>query len=473
MSYVLRPYQEQLVGDIRNALRSHRSVCLQSPTGSGKTVLISHMIAEARSRGLGSWLTCHRKELVEQLSGALWAMGVPHGIIAPGHRQTKEPVQVASIQTLVRRLDRLCPPNMLVLDEAHHATATTWKRVVEHCSRSWIVGLTATPARTDGTGLDDIFDALVPGPTVDWLIEQGYLAPYRMYAPTQAIDLSGIHSRGGDWVRSELEAALDRSRIVGDAVEHYQRFVAPGTCLVYCVSRHHARNVEQAYRAAGVEAVYCAGDTPKPERDSIVSGLRRGSPPVVVSVDLFGEGLDCPGLNAVQMLRPTQSLGLYLQQVGRALRPEEGKDAAIILDHVHNSLRHGLPDDEREWTLEGRKRRRGSTGEAPIALLNCPECFCVFRRAAGECPNCGWQATVQPREIEEVDGELREIDQTTIRRQRAWEEQQAYKEGFEGLVRLAVARGYKFGWAAFRWARKTGSDAKAWFGKERALRREL
>ena len=474
MTPTLRPYQVRLRDEARDKLRSVQSVLVQAPTGSGKTVTIADMIARAAERGHSAWLTCHRRELVKQLSGALWDAGVTHGKIASGHTETKHPVQVCSIQTLVRRLDRLSPPDLLVFDEAHHATAGTWRKTAEHCSGSWIIGLTATPCRTDGSGLDDMFDEIVLGPSVEFLIEQGYLAPYRLYAPAKTVDLSGVHTRGGDWVRSEMEAALEKSQIVGDAVDHYKKYVAPGTCLVYCVSRHHARQVTRAYRAAGIDARYCAGDTPDAEREAIVTGLReRGDPPVVVSVDLFGEGLDCPGLTAVQMLRPTQSLGLYLQQVGRALRPEEGKEAAIILDHVHNSLRHGLPDDERAWTLEGRKRSRGSKGEGtPVPLHNCPECFVVFRRMLGMCPQCGWKPDpAQTREIETVDGELREIDKAKLRKLKRQEEGKAAAEGFEALVALAVERGYRFGWASYRWAARKQGNPKQYFGEERKLRR--
>lgn len=473
----LRPYQEELVEKLRASLRVHRRSCLQSPTGSGKSVLIAHMIGRTAAGGHSAWLVCHRSELLEQLSGTLWAAGVSHGVIASGRVETRDAVQVASVQTLVRRLGRLPPPTLLALDEAHHSTAGTWRKVIDHCKGSLVVGLTATPCRTSGEGLDDIFNDLVPGPSIEWLTEQGYLAPYVLYRPPGGeVDTSDVHTRGGDWATSELEALVDQTTIVGNAVEHYLRMVAPGNCLTYCVSRKHARDVAAAYCAAGVNARYCGGDTPEMERNAIVSGLRRGEPAVVTSVDLFGEGLDVPGLKAVQLLRPTQSLTLFLQQVGRCLRPEPGKDHAIILDHVNNVGRHDLPCAAREWTLVGRKKRRGAQEKGP-ALRHCPECFAVFRAVLGACPLCGWVPETRERIPEVVDGQLREVDKAAIARERAWKRQEEgivrTTQGFEGLVALAIERGYRFGWAARRWSDVNGEPIKNCFTQESRIRKEL
>src|SRR3990167_9682367 len=169
----LRPYQEKAIADIRAAMRRHRRVLLTAPTGSGKGVLISFMMKEAAARGLRSWLVCHRRELLDQLSAGLHEVGVPHGIIAAGRDGSTAPIQIASVATLTRRLDKIQPPALLVLDEAHHAVARTWRRIMDHCAKSWVVGLTATPVRTSGEGLDDLFDALVLGPTGPELIQAG------------------------------------------------------------------------------------------------------------------------------------------------------------------------------------------------------------------------------------------------------------------------------------------------------------
>lgn len=474
---ILRPYQEELVTKLGASLRAHRRSCLQSPTGSGKGTLIAHMIGKMAAAGHTVWLTAHRSELIDQLSASLWEAGVSHGIIAAGRRETRDAVQVASVQTLVRRLSRLPPPRLLAIDEAHHSTAASWRKVIDHCKDSWIVGLTATPARTSGEGLDDIFNDLVPGPDVEWLIEQGFLSPYVLYRPPGGeVDTSQVHTRGGDWATDELEALVDQSKIVGNAVDHYIKMVAPANCLVYTVSRKHAHDVAAAYRAAGVNARYCGGDTPADERKAIIAGFRRCYPAVVVSVDLFGEGLDIPGLKAVQMLRPTQSLILFLQQAGRCLRPEPGKDRAIILDHVNNYSRFGLPCAAREWTLAGRKRRKGSIEQGP-ALRHCPECFAVFRAILGACPLCGWLPETRERMPDVVDGQLQEVDKAAVAREKAWKRQEEglvrSQEGFPGLVRLAMERGYKTGWAARRWSMATRKALPQCFTEERELRKQL
>lgn len=469
MALTLRDYQSDVLDRTSAALRVHRSVILQSPTGAGKSVIAAYMIHTSQARGLSSWLVCHRRELLDQLSETLSAADVAHGAIAAGKSMTKEPVQVASIQTLVRRLHLLPPPDVLVIDECHHATAETYLTVIKHCMErrgghkgSWHVGLTATPARTDGRGLGDLYNAIVQGPSVSELIQRGFLSPFRIIAPPAPVDVGGVHVSRGDYVRGELATVVDQAEILGDAVQHYLDYVSPGTCLVYCVNRLHARHVTEAYRAAGVDARYVAADISMDERHAVMTSFRRcGTPPVIVSVDLFGEGLDCPGLKAVQLLRPTQSLILHLQQIGRGLRIEEGKAALIILDHVGNTWRHGLPDDEREWKLET-TRSRGTAEDAGPALRHCPVCFAVFRASLGQCPQCGQSYQVEAELPTEDEGELQEIDAEKHRQKRAKRQIDQIEEWrakeLEDFVRIALDRGYKISWAGIRFAAKTDTD---------------
>ncbi len=215
---VLRDYQNELVRQTSVALRAWKHLILQSPTGSGKTVLTAHMMRTAAQRDMSSWFIVHRKELLEQTSEELWQSDVSHGVISAGRTPTIQPVQVATIQTLVRRLDQYKPPSLVIIDEAHHTAAASYRKVMEHCAESYVVGLTATPIRTDGRGLDDLFNGIVHGPSVKWLTEQGHLAPYRIVAPPSKIDLSDVHMRGGDYARGELEDAVDKQGILGDAV---------------------------------------------------------------------------------------------------------------------------------------------------------------------------------------------------------------------------------------------------------------
>ncbi len=477
MALTLRGYQADVLDRTSAALRTHRSVILQSPTGAGKSVIAAYMIHTSQGRGLSSWLVCHRRELLDQLSETLTAADVAHGAIAAGRSLTKEPVQIASIQTLVRRLHLLPPPDMLVIDECHHATAETYLAVIKHCMErpgdhpgSWHVGLTATPARTDGCGLGDVYNAIVVGPSVRELIQRGFLSAFRIIAPPAPVDVRGVHMSGGDFVRGELARVVDQADILGDAVKHYIDYVHPGTCLVYCVNRLHARHVTEAYRAAGVDAHYVAADISMDERHAVMTSFRRsGTPPVIVSVDLFGEGLDCPGLKAVQLLRPTQSLILHLQQIGRGLRIEEGKQALIILDHVGNTWRHGLPDDDREWKLEC-TRSRGSDEDAGPALRHCPVCFAVFRATLGACPHCGQTYQVEAKLPAEEEGDLQEIEAAAHRMKRERKREEGQAQGMHALVALAKERNYRFGWAARRHHFRTGISLKASYSEERQIR---
>lgn len=441
MAIELRDYQADLIERTRAELGRNRAVLMQSPTGSGKTALTVHMIAGAAARGNRSIFAVHRRELMEQTSHALWAQNVAHGQIAPNRRPSKLPVQVASIPTLARRLKSVAPPELLVIDEAHRAAAVTYRRIIEAWPKTKIVGLTATPQRTDGQGLDDLFDALVVGPPVRWLIERGWLCDYRLIAPPEQADLSGVKRKGGDYDRSDLAERMDRPTVIGDAIDNYRRYGNDGRCLTFCVSRKHGRHVCERYLSAGIRAEHVDGETPDAERRAALERFRKGQTRVITSVDLFIEGLDVPAVDVVQLLRPTQSLIVYLQAVGRGFRPAEGKNRLTIIDHVGNWHRHGLPDAEREWALEGRERKpRGRKEEESLPpMRQCDKCYTVFRPQA-MCPNCG-EAVIAGREIEEKDGELYEVDLDAARRERKREQGRA--RTLEDLVSLGVRRGYR------------------------------
>lgn len=460
----LRDYQLQAISDTRDALRQCDSILLTSPTGSGKTALTVHMMGVAASRGRSSIFLVHRQELLDQTSRALWDQRLEHGMIASGKAISRLPVQVASVQTLVRRLDKVDVPDLIVIDEAHRAAASTYQRIVAHMRernpRAKVVGLTASPQRTDGKGLSDLFDTLVYGPSVRWLIDAGYLADYELLAPPSEADVSAVKTRAGDYAKDELEAAVDKPAIIGDAVSHYLRLARGKRCAVFCVSRKHSRHVCEQYRQAGVTAEHVDGETPSAERKAIVARFMAGETLVLCSVELFIEGFDCPGIEVVQMLRPTQSVVVYLQAIGRALRPAPGKARALILDHVKNWERHGLPDDDREWSLEGRQKGKRKAGEQvpALSIVQCPApCFAIFRRDAGVCPKCGRPVDGGGRrELETVDGELEAVDVAALRKERKRE--QGAARSLEDLVRLGVRRGMKkpAEWACITQAARAG-----------------
>lgn len=417
-----------------------RSQLLVLPTGGGKTVCFSYMAGRAVEKGLRVWILAHRVELLDQISRTLREFAVPHGVIAPGYiADRRKPVQVASVFTLARRLERYDPPDLIIVDEAHHAiSASTWGKVITAFPAAKLLGVTATPIRLSGEGLGDLFETMVQGPTMRGLIDLGALSPYRLFAPA-GVDLTGVHTRMGDFVRGVIEAAMDKPSITGDAVAHYRKLAPGRRAVAFCVSVEHAVHVAEQFRAAGISAQAIDGGMDRTLRASVLSEFSAGRIQVLASCDLISEGFDVPAIEAAILLRPTQSLGLYLQQVGRALRVFPGKTEAVILDHAGNVKRHGLPDEERVWSLDGTQRRKGAQ-KSEVPVKTCGSCFATVHSAATHC-SCGFEFPVQKREVEHVDGELQEIDLATAVRMRRQEQGRAQTEA--DLVALGRSRGMK------------------------------
>jgi DNA repair protein RadD len=461
MTFALRSYQSDLIDKARVALREVPRVLIQSPTGSGKTALTAHMLGTAASKGRRSFFIVHRQELIEQSIATFETVGISTGVIAAGYRGNPfAPVQIASIDTLKNRLDKVTPPDLIVWDECHHVAAAGWARVMAAYPRALHVGLTATPWRLDGSGLGAHFDRMIKGPSVAWLIEQGFLSPYRAFAPSNP-DLGNVHSRAGDYVPAELETVMGQSAIVGDAVAHYRRLAGGKRAVAGCVSIKPSQAVAAQFKAAGVMAYHLDGTTPRVERRAAIKAFRDGHINVLTNVDLFGEGFDLPAIEAAILLRPTKSLALYLQQVGRALRPYPGKSHAIILDHAANIAAHGLPDEPREWSLEARERKRGGKSVEPnFAIRQCPRCYTAHRPAPA-CPSCSHVYEQAGRNVEQIDGELAEIDPAIARRAKARE--QARAETLDQLIALARARGYKNPekWAGYVWTARQAKGRAA------------
>lgn len=448
---ILRPYQSEIIAKIKHAYASGaKAPLLVLPTGGGKTVIFAHICRTLLASGKRALVLVHRRELIKQASDKLAAIGVQHGIIAPGYTTTRDAIQVASVQTLARRLERHARDcfDIVIIDEAHHAVAGTWERVLRRFRSARFLGVTATPERLDRRGLRGTFDTLIAGPNIRELIDLGFLVPAEVYAPPEMFDTSKLPKRRGDWTTQDLDSLLDAPRIFGCAIEHYGRLCPGQPAIAFCVSVKTATLVAQQFRAAGWRAVAVDGSMPAQERDRALAGLANGSVHVVTSCDLISEGLDVPAVGAVILLRPTQSLALYLQQVGRGLRPAPGKTRLIVLDHAGNALRHGLPDAPREWTLDGAKP------SAPN-VKQCPKCFAVHKPMPF-CPHCGYRYAVKKaerneeknRRVEYVPGTLVRIDQANIDvlRNAPLRELLRRANTEEDLRRIAHARGYKPGW---------------------------
>jgi DNA repair protein RadD len=415
-----RLYQKQAIEGARAALRGgKRRVLVVSPTGSGKTVIASAIIQSAVQRGSRVLFLAHRRELIHQTSAKLTAFGVRHGIIMGRERMAlQHAAQVASIQTLARRRDALESVDLIFFDEAHHAAADTYLQVLAWFPSARVVGLTATPWREDGRGLADVFDSHVVVTTPRRLKEEGFLVPVGGWA-FEAVDTSDAQVRGGDFVASSLAGAAMSKRVLGDVVEEYSRYGngARGICFAATVQASEALAAQ--FRAAGIVAEHVDGETPKDERDAILARLRAGITRVICNCNVLTEGFDCPELEVAMLCRPTLSLTLYLQMVGRVLRTAPGKTMARIHDHAGLLAMHGHPYND--WDYEPapdttvNAERESSTRDATQKL--CPACKSA--RSGWPCDNCGHSPTPAELNIE------REVERRAIEDSPAFQQVQA------------------------------------------------
>ena len=439
----LRPYQSSMIQETSQHWENgNQNIIGQLSTGGGKSVILSSIVSGHDGACI---VIAHRTELVSQLSLTLARFGIRHNIIAPkatikeiisthcvdfnySFHDLRAPVYLASVDTLLR-LDPTTAwfkhISLVIIDEAHHVLRENkWGRACQLFPAARGFFPTATPVRADGKGLgrehDGIMDQLVKGPNMRELITEGFLTDYRIFAPPSNLDLSQVKSTAsGDFSPAPLRNAVHKSRITGDIVEHYLR-IAPGKRgVTFAVDIKAAHDIALEFRLHDVPAEVISSLTPPLQRQSAMRRFRSGELLQLVNVDILGEGVDVPAIEVVSMGRPTESYSLFAQQFGRALRPIPGKTHAIIIDHVNNYARHGLPDVPREWSLEPRGRRSRSTPDDVIPLKTCLKCLSVYTRFARECPHCGhYQAPQQRNAPEFVDGDLFELDPDTLARLR-------------------------------------------------------
>lgn len=434
MKFELYPYQKQLVSEVYTAwAQGKKNILLALPTGGGKTVIIAEIIRQvATSQQVLA--IAHRQELVVQLSCALARNEISHRIVGPFKlirliqaehtirygRVWVDPratVTVASVQTLARRLDDAWLRNvsLWITDEAHHLqTGNQWGRVVEALGKTARgLGPTATPYRADNKGLDQIFDALVVGPSPRTLIEQGYLTDYVIYSPTvQDLRLETVPvGASGDYVRQKLKKAVRGSQyLVGNIVDEYSRR-APGKLgATFATDLETAGDIVNRYRSCGIPAEIISAKTPADVRASIIRRFEARQILQLVTVDIISEGFDLPALEVASMARPTESRALCHQQFGRILRRADGKDKAILIDHVGNMLKH-LPPEYIWDSLSLAGERAKKKEENPVPIKACPMCTRVYERYRKVCPYCGYAPEPQSKSTrpEEVDGDLQEL----------------------------------------------------------------
>jgi superfamily II DNA or RNA helicase len=469
MNITLRPYQAEAVNAIRISYsQGKRAPLLVLATGSGKTIIFCDIAERTIRKNNRVLILVHRQELLRQTSDHLRRLGVAHGLIAPGYSMTADNIQVGSKDTVIRRLGKLHKPHLIICDEAHHYIGRgTFGRTLSHFPEARVLGVTATPERLDGQGLGvhvgGFFDQLIEGPDIRELIRMGFLSQPLVYAPPVGMNLQGIHKRGGDFDAKEIEVRADKPKITGCVISHYRRLCNGMPAIAFCATVKHAEDVAAEFQAAGIRAAALSGKLPDNLRARRVAALGSGELQVLTACDIVSEGTDIPVVGAAILLRPTASFGLCRQQIGRALRPYPGKSAAIILDHVGNCIRHGLPDDPHIWSLDGELTTGNKKPTCPLRV--CRQCFAVFGAWMIRCPQCGADVEAQEREIARAEGELVLISAAQEAQAEADARAKRMQEGraqtLQDLLAIAKERNYSPGWAYIRWNIRQKKKAEA------------
>lgn len=426
----LRPYQTEFLNQIRRSIATgHRRIMCVSPCGSGKSCIIQEVIQSAGQRGNTVLVLCHRKEIIDQLQKRL---------------EPYPNASVGMVQTITRRLNTTPRPDIIIIDEAHTAKSASYMRILEYFRDSYALYFTATPRRTDGKSFRDIADDMIIGKSVRWLIDNGYLTPFEYYAPKILLDVSDLDTHAGDYDSKQTTAKLDKPRIYGSVISCYRKYADGVKTIVYCASVEHSKKTAQAFRNAGISAAHIDGKTPKAERSDIIEKFRSGEITVLCNYSLIVEGFDVPDAGCVIMLRPTQSLIINIQASMRAMRIHPSKTKAIILDLVGNFERHGLPSDDRDWTLEAAKKPTREKQKNTVLARTCGKCFRTYAGAGRTCPYCGADNGKTRQEIEA--DERAELERVTAENRKQKRVEVGLARTREELERIAKERGYSRGW---------------------------
>lgn len=445
--YPLRDYQLEIVLEvIRLMLMGYRRILIQLATGGGKTKIAEAILGIVRELGFAGQFIVHRKELINQTSKTFLEAGIPHGFIASGRPiGYEDALTIAGVQTLVSRLGLDRTRDLLMPDEAHHCVSASWTKVLNHNRDAFVVGLTATPERLDGRGLDEHFEVMVCGPSTAELIEMGYLSEFDYYAP-HVPDLSKVGSIAGDYAQAGVVEVMDKPKIIGNIVEHYLEVAKGLPGIGFAPSREYSRKAVDAFNANGVRAMHVDGGSSDEDRAYADAAFREGAVDLLSNVSLFGEGYDVPGAVYCGDWSSTKSVINFLQRDGRVLRIAKGKPRAIIADHAGNWTRHGMPDDERNWSLKGRAARLSETKPSDATpVRQCMTCYRVWPSTVPVCGQCGTEFPSQVRQVIEEAGKLSKVDRDALKKKTAAlrkAEEKACGSQRE-LADLARARGYE------------------------------
>ena len=454
-----RPYQERAIVELRqaisemvevNGVRRRRRPVLSLPTGGGKTWIASSIIRMARDRGRSCAFVVPLLSLIPQTYRAFTAAGIDHIGVMQGQNELTDssaPVQICSAQTLLRR--KLPDSDVVIVDEAHlrHKAVLEWMRGAD--PRKTFIGLSATPW---AAGMAEDWDQMIVVETVAGLIEQGYLSPFRAFAPSHP-DLSGVKVMAGDYHEGQLGEAMSKPKLVADVVRTYLEKAEMRPAFVFCVNRIHAKLLQEQFLAQSVAAAYVDAFTPVEEREAIISKLKTGEFNVICNIGTMTTGVDAPFVSCIQLARPTKSEMLFLQMVGRGLRVDEGKADLLLLDHSNTIETLGMPDEieHAEFVV---KKPKGEAEERKKPLPKpCPACTYLLAPGTRVCPACGFEPT--PRSpVEMQDGELEEVRGGKKKKTKEAADHDTKQRWFSGLLYIARERGYKDGWAANKYREK-------------------
>ena len=460
MAYKLRNYQKELIYRIRQSLASgHRHIIVQSPPRTGKTVVMAEIAKRATDRANSVCFIVHRKEVLEQAKATFQEQGVDPALLEAG-----------MVQSLTRHVDTMQAPEVILIDEAHHALAKSYTRILESFPQAYVLLFTATPVRTGRNQLDQIADDIIVGKSIKELTSQGFLAPFKYYAAKDkdVDDQKLRRSSTGDYVAASIEEAVSH-KIYSHTVDEYLTKADGKQAVVYTYSVEAANHLAGEFNARGITAEAVDATTPPQVRDMAVQKFRDQQLKVLVNVNLFTEGIDLPNVDCVIMVRPTMSLALYMQFSMRCLNPRPGKIATII-DQVGNWERFGLPNSDRDWKALAKSKAgpAKSLKKGGVQVIQCSDCFGVVEKAEvadNACPLCGYNPLVKKRDYEEQKAELLEItesdqvkrikkiisDQVMLNISTKRVDQLQSRQEFEAYAKL---HGYKPGWVWYMWNKK-------------------
>lgn len=442
MTYKLREYQLNDIERIRAEYRAGAKAVLHvAPTGSGKTVVFCHIVENAYNKGKSILILTHRNNLLQQISDKLTENGLRHGIIAAGYHSIRYRIQVASVQTLIRRLEHWENFDLIIADEAQHFGAKMWQKIKAHFlnnnPKTKFYGCTATPLRLDNYGLGNDFDSMVIGADYTYLIEKGYLSKPRYYVPDY-INLDDVQKTMGDYNKKQLNDRFENDRyIIGNAIEYYAKLADKKPAMAFCVSIKEAVRTSDEFNKAGYISKAIHSKMDYREVRQIIHDLRDGKIHVVTSCDMVGEGTDIPRVETIIQLRPTLSLTVNHQQNGRGLRPFPGKEYSIHIDQVGNCEKHGLIHWPIKWELTKDKFEPKIAG-----VKTCKYCFAAYPANLRKCPECGMEPIKKIRRgPEQKEGELKKVDYRELN------EDIKKSDTLEELQALALKMNYSPYWA--------------------------